>query len=367
MIRFDASKLHCSYVTISKITSNYVYVVADQHGHVFRHNDTTDGVHFDRKVKKLRISSHVAADFFTTYKMREFKHPRYCSLNFYGDDLVSIELQKYNTELNQFENRDTWTSVFSSLIPRIESRLEGEEVYLLGTKVAWLDAVADRGIKLGEHGFFATPAKFISLSSVGIKDAFDKDNDDAHHIFVRMSPVILYFFDEIPLDGVPVKNYRFAMSPVLSRGSVAQDKGRGGSLNVEDFNKYDASCMNLNFIVKATGVIGTLFGYKAIDFLNIPRIITSLETVSIKNIHRSVRARTSCGIKFYTAFSWVMGYFYRETDFRRSNALASLIVYIAKKGVASKSLTNEEIDAINSSKEESQLLPIPSFKEIEIT
>lgn len=115
------------------------------------------------------------------------------------------------------------------------------------------------------------------------------------------------------------------------------DEGSGdvtGSKTKFSFDDIDSHLsVNLNFALKAGGEVGTLFGYDAIQPLQLPRLMVELKTVNLPNIPNTVKSTYDIGISFTHSLAWLLGMTQKAETLETLLVVRSLMKYLTQRGV----------------------------------
>lgn len=80
-----------------------------------------------------------------------------------------------------------------------------------------------------------------------------------------------------------------------------------------NFDKVDDRLIvSLMFTIAAGKTVGSLFGYEAVECLQLPQMMLALKTVNLCNLPKEYKALSPAGMQFTHAFSWVMGLMHRN-------------------------------------------------------
>ncbi len=91
--------------------------------------------------------------------------------------------------------------------------------------------------------------------------------------------------------------------------------------------------VNLNFALKAGQEVGGLFGYDAVQPLQLPRLMVELRTVNLPNIPKQVKATYDIGIRFTHALAWLLGLSKKTDTLESMLVVRSLMKYLTQRGV----------------------------------
>jgi hypothetical protein len=383
MIQFNSAKLRAVYVYIVKVTSDYVYVSGHRNGDVFSQSSAIINYH-GRDVSKIKIHRSVSHGFFKNNVMKEFSSPRLATLNYYGGDIISIEIQMFNMRLKRFQDADKWQSNFSKVLMKLEKRMnEVEEAWINGSEVFWLnkedkhdvfDLSVDGSLKLRK-------VKYIKLSKMGLNNkqllntkseitAVNEeqpelllDLENQAELYIGDGKVLAYY----PNAAFPDEQQIVVYSPVLSSLSSTDKRAKkpeNNSLTEKDeekkvylINSESNPCYpNIEFALKAAKTIGKLYGFAETYFLNIPSIIIKTGEVNFYNIEQESRMNTPIDMSAITCIGWLFGFIYREENLNKMRELSSMFKFVINKGLVFKN------DIMNDFKEDAPSGEIPLNK-----
>lgn len=377
MIKFDINLMRSAYVYITKITTDYVYVVSHRTGEPYKVSKAVKFNHHGREVYKIKINRGVSKSFFKNNAMKEFSTPRLASLNYYGDDIVSIEIQMYSYYLKGYQEPMNWQSNFSKVLKELEDKIETIDVaYINGQEIFWLEDKSDQFNTYSitaDNCFKLHKASYVSLAKMGLniehlsntKKELASDNiDDIESeiektrnnakLTVSMGKVMAYYpnAEHAELENICV------YSPVLKSNNIGSSIGKKKKKTDEDVKLFsltntDNPCfVNIQFILKAAKTIGGLYGHDAVDYLNIPSIIEQTGEINFYNIDKSSRANTPVGMSATESLSWLMGFIYKESCLNKQRELSAMFSYIINYGLVFKK------DIIVTTLDESEEIPL---------
>lgn len=361
MIKFDITLLRSSYVYITKVTTDYVYVTTHRTGEAYKASSSVKAIHHGREVHKLKIHRNVSKSFFKHNAMKEFSKPRLASLNYYGSSIVSIEIQKYSFYLKGYQEPMLWQSNYSKVINELhECMKEVETAYINGQEIFWVHDKSDAFnsysltpdncfhlhkvsyVNLGKMGLSIdnlknTSIELASENNIDKKDQETLDNTrNTAKLCISEGKVMGYYpngyDDEL-----------FVYSPVLKSKSAQagfSSKVRKSDENVKVFQLVSESnpCyVNLQFVIKAAKTIGSLYGHKAVDFLDIPKIITQTGHINFYNISKESRKNIPVALSATDSLAWLFSFINSEENIDRLRDLSGMFSYIINFGLVFKS------------------------------
>jgi hypothetical protein len=410
VLTFSIEKLRSVYVYILKITTDYVYVTTTRSGAPYRVNTSIQDVHNEMKVSKVRIHRSVSSAYSKFYATREFAQPRLASLNFYGDDVVSIEIQVVNKWVGGYQDADNWQSFFSRVVPRLEAELHNvDEAWINGTEIFWLrsdqedsneEAIVAKDkdgawvksdgrlirkfsseYMIDKDGFMSVRAvNFVRLGSMGLSilaalnsrketEANNGISDDLDEIVNRATlkleegKVLTYYpnGNDLNLERIAV------FSPVLQarklndtyKASTKEDYTPDEEKKVYNLTSVEnPAYANIDFAIKAARTIGKLYGYEVIDDLDIPRIIQQTGQVNLMNIDDNSRKTTPIHMSAMSCLAYVFKFIYNEKELNKMRDLSTMFRFCINKGLVFKS----DIDCDFKEDAPEKFIPLGQFK-----
>jgi hypothetical protein len=396
MLKFNIENLRSVYVYILKVTTDYVYVTTTRTGAPYRLNSSVQDTHNGYNISKIRIHRSVSTAYSTFYATREFAKPRLASLNFYDDDVVSIEIQMVNKWVGGYQNSDNWQSFFSSVVSRLETKLKDiDQAWINGTEIFWLKPeieddeqvnkdkvlatdnngswVSNNGrltrrfsteFMLDVDGFLSIRAvNFVRLGSMGLSilaalnnkkeieasngigDATLNEIVNRANLKVEDGKVLTYY-----PHGSDLTQERIAVfSPVLQQKKL-NDSFKSASK--EDYtpdeeqkvyhltSNQNPAHANIDFAIKAARTVGKLYGYEETDDLDIQRIIEQTGQVNLMNIDENSRRTMPIHMTAMSCLAYVFRFIHRETDLNKMRDLSTMFRFCINKGLVYESDIN---------------------------
>lgn len=358
MIKFDLNLMRSAYVYITKITSDYVYVVSHRTGEPYKVSKAIPTRHYDREVFKIKIHRGVSKAFFKNNVMKEFSTPRLASLNYYGDDIVSIEIQMYSFYLKGFQDPMRWKSNFAKVQKELEAKIETVDIaYINGQEIFWLEDKSDEFNTYSmtvDNCFRLHRVSYVSLAKMGLNidhlkntkaeiesenldETMEKSRNEAS-LIVSSGKVLAYYPNAEYEDMEQICVY----SPVLKSnniGSSLHKKKKKADEDVKIFSLTNVSnpCfVNIQFVLKAAKTIGGLYGHDAVDYLDIPSIIEETGEINFYNIDKESRKNTPVNMSATESLAWLLKFIYKEKCLNKQRELSNMFSYIINYGLVFK-------------------------------
>lgn len=357
MLNFDINKLRSVYVYLVKITSDYLYVTTHRNGEPYLSSSVDQVAYREHKVTKIKIHRSVSHGFFKYNVMKEFSTPRLASLNYYGSDIVGVEIQMYNLRLGAFQAPENWQSNFSKVISNLEEKIKDvTNIWINGQEIFWPvnNEQAHDSFKITTDGTFAIQVvNYVKLSKMGLDilqktktakeiSAVNTDKEEEMqetvsraYLPLSMGSVLAYS----PNAAHPDEEQIVVYSPVLTAECNASPSQKQSELRLvySIASEHNPAYPSIEFAIRAAKTIGKLYGYGETDFLNIPSIIEKTGMVNLQRIDKKCRLTTPMNMRATTSISWIMGFIYRETNINSQRELSKMFKFIINKGLVHKS------------------------------
>ncbi|MCP1674547.1 hypothetical protein J2T57_001649 [Natronocella acetinitrilica] len=365
MLVFDLSLMRAVHVFITKVTQDFVYVTSAADGAPYAPAGSEPGSHHGLPVSRVRIPPTVAQDFSRYNPVREFVAPRLASLNYYGDHIVSLELQHFDLEAQCFAPPESWQGMYESRINTLGALIGSHTAYINGLEIIWQDERDDgegyalggsgrlslvpvRGVRLDHLATTARQryfAKMVSRRMTGARGAGARRRSAGAPASERATQVSAIEAEVVPLEHGRVLAYTAApgitvFSPLLqrSKSEIAGGNPASGTDQVKAvfaLSSGDDPCYpNIEFVLHAARTVGALYGHEAADFLDIPRVIEQTGEVNLKSIARSSRLSVPVAhLPMLDCLAWVFGHVHRERDLDAQRALSRMFRFILRQGM----------------------------------
>lgn len=133
---------------------------------------------------------------------------------------------------------------------------------------------------------------------------------------------------------------------------------------LDQFDTIDEHlAVNVNFALKAGKEIGKLFGYEAVEPLQLPRLMIEMHTVNLPNVPKEVKATYDIGLNFTHAVAWLLGLQKRTNTLESYLVVRSLLKYLTSKGIFRRNI----FDADRVMKEGKSITDVPQLDLDELT
>jgi hypothetical protein len=374
MIKFNPEKLTFEYVYIRKIFKNFVEVIVDNE----RNRYESDSVSYKRlKDGSVQIPIHyrVFSLYLKTNSILHFDETvgKKACITYYDGKVLSIDVYR-RSYLSGYEPEETWKSVNEGAFAHVKEMLKvQEDIFIDGESIFLMDKLGQRETFKGTNAFWIQPVRYISLSKMGIKkstskllsdmdkkevkpeekakieEEIKKDNDAT--ILLKSGHVLAYnpnadidpqdfsivvyspvFANNKTATTIPKRTSRFS-SPENDQASFFKNLK-----NIEDVK--NPTILNLNFVLKATKVIGEHYSFEDTDFLNVPKIILETNIINLKSdISLSSRSTYPVDIPVWDGLAYIMRYCYSEDNLNVYRDLVSLFKFTLTKGFVSQKQT----------------------------
>ncbi|WP_137297233.1 hypothetical protein [Psychromonas sp. SP041] len=378
MLKFDISQMRSVYVYILKVTTDYVYVTTTRSGAPYKANSSLQGEHNGRNVSKIKIHRSVSHNYSAIYLTREFSTPWLTSLNYYGDEVISIEIQRVNRfAANGFQDPNNWQSSFSKAIILLADEIKNEKsVYVNGTEIFWPEKVKEdiddselnmhnsqnrfhftsrTETSLDKDGYFTIRnVNFIKLATMGvglssasvakeevkirqsIETGLDAPITIRHSVRLgtRKGKVLTYYPNALS----PTEEQIHVFSPVLQSKALNAVNAKTKKKDEESLVYFLASSRNkayanVNFAIKAAQTIGRLYGYEHTDDLDIQGIIEETGEVNLMNIDEASRKILPIKMDAMTSIAYLFRFIYKEQKLRNLRDLSTMFRFCINSGL----------------------------------
>lgn len=91
--------------------------------------------------------------------------------------------------------------------------------------------------------------------------------------------------------------------------------------------------LNLNFTLNSAKAISNIFGFDAVEPLQLPEIMLELSTVNIPALPKSIKSTFCIGLKPSHALTWLMGLLNQTETLEDYIAIRAVIKYLTTKGM----------------------------------
>lgn len=364
MLKFDVTKMRSRYFYITKITSAYVYVVSTRSGAPLSENNYKKTEFRDREVSLFPISDAVYKSYCQYNLITEFYEPVLASINYYGDEVVSIEIQRKNYFTGKTQSEKNWTSIYTRSISKVtECCKHFDNVFINGQHIMFTEphanapenflrvssSPASLGGKspMGKSYFSLEPCMIASLGHLGFDiEALKENNKEEEKNAVEKSletgdkkPTLV---NESLLDLTPT------MMLTLDVNASTDDPTHkvnilpvSGEAQKTLLDLLDTPVNGYMFI-KAVSLISELYGQSAAEYAQIEKLIAISGTPCPASLSELTLRRLATHMSGREAIFWLTGHLYRAETINEVQKITTTISNVIHKG-RSLSLNADEI------------------------
>jgi hypothetical protein len=298
-------------------------------------------------LKRIELPLAVARDFIQRHgKITRYLKPVYIGIARYGNLVISLERHPLSTfgELESESIDGTmrrWEPDMVTHFEQISKAIElsankwyfdGRYAYAFAQEC--LTETLNQGQKLTDDGQFRKiPTQTFDLNILFSKNSLNISERSclgfvASRGAFGISPPIWKNLDDVGATQLTRAN---------SSGMVDDDSG----LAIGKFDTInDTTSVNLNFALKAASEVGKVFGYEAVEPLQLSRLMIELCTVNLPNLPKEIKASYCIGMKFTHAIAWLMGLLRRSDTLETIIMVRSLLKYLTKRGIFRTNMFN---------------------------
>lgn len=322
MIPFDITKIEVKHVRLKSCTTAL--------GGSISILDETRSTPDEEVFTKLRAPFSVVRGFIKRHKVRSYLNPVLCAATFYNGHVVALERHQLaglaDEDFEDMMSDDDW---FSSSEKNVDHVL----------------------MPLTSKGDWFTDGTFVYRIRENVKP--DRMTSDGRFLAV---PAYAIKFADLHDSTNCVPDYRTCLRYVSSTGQSAttspiwksldtvgnrqldhaeahqDDEALMSSGNCQ-FDRIDQSlAVNLSFGLKAGRELSELFGFDAIEPLQLDDLMIQLKTVNLPAVAKSVKETFDIGVPFTHAVAWMIGLTQRVHTLESYMVLRSLLKYLTTKG-----------------------------------
>lgn len=345
MIPFEIEKVEVKHVWLKSCTTalgGSISIVDDA-----RSTETKD------VYTKLSVPSAIVRRFSKLHGMSKYIKPVLTAVTFYDGHAVALErhpLGNLGTEVTEglFGERH-WESESERNLDRYLLPItRSGNWYTDGTFVYSFN---DTNLRSAE--FMSRDGRFRSVRVQAIKLA----NICQADVFAPMERTCLQYVSkngETAMTSPIWKSLSMVGSAQLSRQNDDVDdvddiddefEASNGATTAPEF-QFDKInqhlSVNLAFVLKAGREVANIFGYDAIEPLQLDNLMVQLRTVNLPTINKSVKQTFDAGLPFTHAVAWLIGLTSRTETLESYMVLRSLLKHLTTKGVYRKGAFNPE-------------------------
>lgn len=376
MIKFDPNKLTFEYVYIRKIFKSFVEVLCDKERNIYE-SETVSYKRLKDQAVQIPIHYKVFSLYLKTNSLLHFDASigKKACITFYDGKVLSLDVYR-KSYFSGFETEDEWKSVNEGVFGHIKEMLKiHEDIYIDGESIFLMDKMIPPKMFKENVNFWIQPVRYVELSKMGVKKSVskllkekdaelakekekeekNKANDSA--VLLKNGYVLAY---NPNADINPEDKEIIVYSPVFSateslykseeRSATNKQFRRNDETDKKSFlrnldkieDKSDPTVLNLNFVLKATRVIGEHYSFEDTDFLDIPKIIMETNIINLKtDISEHSRATYPVDINVWDGLAYIMRYCHIEDNLNVYRDLVSLFKFTLVRGFVSKKKTGD--------------------------
>lgn len=341
MITFDTTKVSFSIVQLKSITTALGGSMT-----VIDERLSTDS---KEVMRRIPVPLAIARDFSVRHKkVTKYLKPVLVGVAYYGDMVIALERHPLST-FGELESESVdgvvrkWEPDMVGHFRQISSAIDhsnntwyfdGRYVYAFAQRC--VEETLAQGQLLSDDGSFRKiPTQTFDLNILHSKNALNIAERSclgfvsSSGAFV-ISPPIWKNLDDVGATQ---------LTKSQSSGMVDDDSG----LAIGKFDTInDTLSVNLNFALKAANEVGKVFGYEAVEPLQLSRLMIELCTVNLPNVPKEIKASYCTGMKFTHAIAWLLGLLRRADTLETMIMVRSLLKYLTKRGIFRANMFNGE-------------------------
>lgn len=371
MIKFNLNSLRLEYAYISKVTGNYVYVRRNLDDTVYKNPLAKDVMHKGRKAKAVPFEEHFAGDFIRSNPVREFGRAKRAALLWYDNTLIGVEVERGRKP----DQDGPWVSVTEQLVNKLPKSLPKDDrpVYCDGQYIFWhTDKHKEKEVKLGVSDHFSLMnCSCINLQQLGyskvkeyqsLSDRQEQaanavqgdvpdgqglttadgapdmiDGVDNARITVAVKTRSTLHFKPMSHSEDPALKNLEVISPVLEASNYSETTGKRAVDDEAALYKLgsdtDPLHGSIEFVMRAASVIAKYYGNEAVEFLDIPGIVTGTGHVNFHRIEENIRRRTPIKHRAEDCLAWMLGFVHKEKEISRQRGMTGMFRYVLRKGL----------------------------------
>ncbi len=334
MIKFDIKRVSFKTVHVKSLTTAL--------GGAITIIDAERSVMTGKEVyTRIAVPMQIVRQFQVKHKTSHYLKPVVSSIAYYDGHVIAMERHPLGalgraTSGGLVDGEEyVWTSDMESNMTKLIAPLvQTGEWFFDGKFIYHFDRPAQQCVTEGE--FMTKDGKFrsIEVSAIQLSDLDDR---------TKLSPAIRTCLAFVATNG------KFAITPpiwktlssvgndALTKATTVEGAIRGEETDEDRRFQFDAIdnhlSVNLAFALKAGAEVGALFGYEAMDPLQLPELMIRLKTVNLPNVPSQVKQTFDIGMKFTHAIAWLMGLSTRVDTLDSYIVLRSILKYLTTKGI----------------------------------
>lgn len=327
MIPFDISQVHVEHVHLKSVTT----ALGGSISVVNPKRSTPDREFYT----KIRIPMAVARAFIKLHEVRNYLKPVLTAVTFYGNHAVALERHPLGSA-----GKEVTEGLFGQRFWVSKSEQNLDDVLMPLTMAGDWYTDGTHVFQVHQHDkdtatYLSSDGRFRAVEVQSVK--FAKISQ------LSNTPTEL----RTCLQFVASTGQSVMTSPIWKRldtiGGRQIDRANGDEDDVGiatdrfQFDRVDQFLsVNLAFTLKAAREVSKLFGYDAIEPLNLDTLMIQLRTVNLPNIPKAIKQTFDTGLPFTHAVAWLIGLTSRTETLESYMVLRSLLKYLTTKGIYRK-------------------------------
>jgi len=329
LIKFEKDKLEYRKVKLKSINASNGYVVLE------------DG-------KRLECTSSLVSTIYKNiYGMTSFTIPAEFCLMMYEGLVVSLEKAAINERYVITSNGDMveWQPLMISRVDNVLAKCRVEyEYYFDGSYIYTFGDSIPYKLRFGRK--MTDDGKFVSV---------DVSASNLSNVLSDINP-----FGRRNCLGYIASNGSYAVTSPLwaTLVNIGENNMKKATMEIKggmtQFDKVDRNMIvSLQFAIYSGKMLSKVFGYHALDFLQLPKLMIQLNTVNLPNVPVDIRNTFDIGIPFTQCMAHLLGLLRKCETLEEVCMMNKVIKYLSTKGIYSR----KAISATHNTKE----LPLIPF------
>lgn len=284
--------------------------------------------------------------FLDNKKVKSFLRPMWIAIVRYGEHIVCIESHPLKAlgnlyEEGVFDASRRWepkaVQNFALLQKEVLSKFDKSEWMFDGRYVyRYSDSVTPISADGRFHAVVAEAVDFYSMAS----DVSAKSRTCIQYTAADGTTCVT------PPIWVNVTELGTARKSNTDEEDLMFVKANNESDRVSDMmGKLDRTrTINLNWVLHAAKVVGSIYGYKEVEPLGLASLMTTLCTVNLPNLPKAVKSTFGIDMPISHALAWLMGKLKNESELKNIIQLRACIKYLlGRASFAHASMAHDQI------------------------
>jgi hypothetical protein len=312
LIKFDKDKLEYRKVKLKSINASNGYVVLDNG-------------------KRLECTSSLVSTIYKNiYGMTSFTIPAEFCLMMYEGLVVSLEKAAINERYVITSDGDMveWQPLMISRVDNVLAKCRVEyEYYFDGSYIYTFGDSIPYKLRFGRK--MTDDGKFVSV---------DVSASNLSNVLSDINP-----FGRRNCLGYIASNGSYAVTSPLwaTLVNIGENNMKKATMEIKggmtQFDKVDRNMIvSLQFAIYSGKMLSKVFGYHALDFLQLPKLMIQLNTVNLPNVPIDIRNTFDIGIPFTQCMAHLLGLLRKCETLEEVCMMNKIIKYLSTKGIYSR-------------------------------